>query len=75
MGYSMALEEHGSSADFMRRAKHDGSTVPTHEQTKLKGGGMSTAPADILKARLDQFHDWFAARKAGPGGGPYEGRQ
>ena len=75
MGFAMALEEHGNSADFMRRAKHDGSTVPTHEQTKLKGGGMSTAPADILKARFDQFHNWFAARKAGPGGGPYEGRQ
>jgi hypothetical protein len=74
MGFAMALEEHSSSADSMRRAKHDGSTVPTHEQTKLKGGGMSTAPADILNAHFKQFHDWFAARKAGPGGGPYEGR-
>ena len=75
LGFAMALEEHdGSSADYMRRAKHDGSTVFTHEQTKLKGGGMPTVPADILKARFDQFHDWFAARKAGPGGGSYEGR-
>ena len=32
MGFSMAFEEHGSTADFMRRAKHDGTTVPTHEQ-------------------------------------------
>ena len=58
----------------MRRAKHDGTTMPSHVQAKIPGGGLSTAPEDIKSALHRQFLDWFAARKHGPGGGPYEGR-
>ena len=70
----MSLGEHGNSADFMRRAKYNGSTAPSHVQTRVKGGGFSTAPKDILQGLHGTFVDWYAPRKAGPGGGPRGGR-
>ena len=73
-GFAMAMDVHGNSADFMRRAKYNGSTAPSHVQTRVKGGGFSTAPKDILKGLHGTFVDWYAPRKAGPGGGPRGGR-
>jgi hypothetical protein len=57
MGFAMAHEENGASSDFMRRAKHDGTTMPSYVQAKILGGGLSTAPKDIKSALLRQFKD------------------
>jgi hypothetical protein len=49
-GFAMALEEHGSSTDFMRRAKYIGSTAPSHVQTRVQGGASLRPPKTSCKA-------------------------
>ena len=70
----LSMEEGGSSSGFLRRAAFNGTTQSKHVQVSLPNGGASTDPEDVLSGHYKVYEDWFAERKAGPGGESGGGR-
>jgi hypothetical protein len=70
----LSMEEGGRSSGFLRRAAFNGSTQYKHVQAILPTGGASTDGKDVINGLFRTYDDWFAARKAGPGGSSGAGR-
>jgi hypothetical protein len=70
----LSMEEGGSSSGFLRRAAFNDTPQSKHVQVSLPNGGASTEPEDVLTGHYKVYEDWFAERKAGPGGKSGGGR-
>jgi len=70
----LSMEDGGRSSGFLRRAAFNGSTQSKHVQAVLPAGGASTDGKDVINGLFRTYDDWFAARKAGPGGSAGAGR-
>jgi hypothetical protein len=68
------MEDGGRSSGFLPRAAFNGSTQSKHVQAVLPAGGASTDGKDVINGLFRTYDDWFAARKAGPGGSSGAGR-
>jgi hypothetical protein len=64
----LSMEEGEGSSGFLRRAVFNGTTQSKHIQVSLPNGGAYTDPEDVLSGHYKVYEDWFAERKAGPGG-------